>query len=444
MSKFHPQNWIFMIPEEKNSTYILYAPLHGFAVRISNEAQQQISKILYRIEDDTYSENILFKFLVENNLLSFPQSWTLENIKNQKGNTKLILSLTNKCNLRCIYCYAETGTDFLTMPWEIAKASISHVIQNAVSEGDNKISVTFHGGGEAFVEYSLLQRCVEFTKIMAKKYNLKLRFSAVTNATLIDYEKAVWMKNNDFNNLTVSLDGIEGVNDIQRKDSNGKGSFSKVMNGIDSLNQAQLSFSIRSTITDYSVDKMAEFVTFASQSIFTEKGLIHFEPISLCGRAKTFGLTTNPKSFFENYIEAKDVGEKCGIVIKCSMDTFKKERKYFCGASYGTMFCVTPSGHVTSCSRVTKSTDAGADLYFYGQYDKNSNSFIIDQQKLKKIIAHGTLPNRCQDCFARWNCQGGCPIIRYPNANDLEDACEVTRKLLKHFLAQELESVHEV
>lgn len=441
MANSNPKNWIFMIPDENDSTHILYAPLHKFAVRISSEAQRQIDEILNGFETDDFSENVLFKFLEDNHLFSFPQSWSPENIQKQKGKPKLTLSITNKCNLRCIYCYAETGVDFSTMPWELAEASISYMVEKAVQEGEDKVSVTFHGGGEAFVEFPLLKKCVEFTRELATKNNLNFSFSAVTNATLISLERALWMKENGFDGLTVSLDGTEEANDFQRRDSEGRGSFSRIMKGINNLNQAQLSFVIRSTITNSSVDGMADFVSYASSNIFPQEGVIHFEPLAVCGRAKTSVIATNAQSFFQNYLRAKEVGGSCGIKVVCSMDSFKKERRNYCGASYGTMFCVTPSGYVSSCSRVIKSIDEGANLYFYGEYDEKTKSFGIDNTQLEKIIAHGSLPGMCETCFARWNCQGYCPVTRYPDTKDMEDTCEIERNLLKHFLRKEMESV---
>ena len=443
MTRINPKNWIFTVPDERSGSYILFAPLQKFAVRISNEAKTKIDEILDDFEEKNNSENFLLKYLKENRLLSFPQSWTSKGIQKEKRNPKLTLSLTNKCNLRCIYCYAETGLDFLTMPWDIAKAAITYIIQRALSEKDDKVFITFHGGGEAFVEFALMKKCVEYAKRKSKENDLNIHFNVVTNATLIDTKKASWMKDYGFDHITVSLDSIEEVNDLQRKDLKGKGSFSRVMKGINNLNQAQLSFSIRSTITNFSVEKMADFVEYASKNIFSEKGLIHFEPISLCGRAKTISLTTNSEIFFKNYLKAKEIGYRCNIKIKSSLDTFKREKKYYCGASFGTMFCVVPSGYVTACSRVTKPTDEGSDLYFYGEYDKENNSFKIDQKKIKNIISHGSLPKSCKTCIARWNCQGGCPIIRYPDTKGIKDTCVITRKLLKHYLISEIGPVYK-
>jgi len=440
MSTLKPKHWLFLVPDVTSSTSILYAPVHKFAVRVSNKAKEVLAPILEGepVDGDSTATEMV-EFLEKYGLLKLPESWYPEVVKKLKPNHKITMSLTNKCNLRCIYCYAETGTDFSTIPWEIAKDAIDSLVAETLEYCDDRFSITFHGGGESFVEFKLLRRCVEYARQQAQSHNLHVRFSTVTNATLITQEIAVWMKDVGFTNLTVSLDGVQDVNDCQRPKASGKGSFGDVMMGIQNISRAGLKFSLRSTVTDLGVGRMAEFVEFVAREIFPKGGTIHFEPMSLCGRATGISLTTDPTSFMKNYTLAKEKGGDFGVDITCSLDTFKQEKKRFCGANYCTMFCVSPNGMVSACSRVTKSSDVGSDLFFYATHDPTTQSFIEDEGRKAQILEHGSLPEKCKLCFARWNCQGDCPIARYAYEKHHEQSCVVITELLRRSLTKELD-----
>jgi len=439
MSTLKPKYWVFLIPDGSDSTYILYAPVHKVAVRISTLAHDVLLPLLDGEPTDgsTESEEML-GFLQEHKLLTLPRSWHPQAIRNLKSDHKITLSLTNKCNLRCVYCYAETGLDFTTIPWEVAQDAIDYIIAETLESGDKHFSITFHGGGEATVELKLLRRCVEYALEIAQKNDLVANFSAVTNATLITSEIAQWMKEVGFTHLTVSLDGVKEVNDLQRPRADGTGSFDGVLEGIRNLQSVELKFSLRSTVTNLGVCRMTEFVEFVAEEIFPHGGTIHFEPMSLCGRATDATLTTDAALFLENYISTKRKGGALDVKVTCSMDTFKQEKKRFCGANYCTMFCVSPAGRVSACSRVTKVTDAGADLFFYADHVPDTHTFVVNDTQRERVLAHGALPGKCETCFARWNCQGDCPIARYAYANHHEQSCIIITELLRQALLEEL------
>jgi len=435
------KDWIFLIPETSSSTYFLYSPVHKFVTRVSSRAHKTLTKILNGEKEKSEDAKVLYEFLRNSGLLELPRSWYPGAVwKQRRSSNKIVLSLTNKCNLRCIYCSAETGLDFTTMPWSVAKDAVNGLVDRTLAGGGKGFSITFHGGGEVFVEYRLLQRCVVYARDLANKHGLRVSFNAVSNTTLITSERSDWLFENCFKHITVSLDGVGEVNDFQRPYSNQEGSFQKIMSGIENLKRTGLNFSIRSTVTDFGVDQMEEFVRFAAESIFPNGGAIHFEPMSLCGRAESTSLTTDPQRFLNNYLIAKKTGVSLGIDVVCSIDTFKKERKSYCGASYASMFCVTPDGYVSACSRVTKLTDEGADLYLYAQHNPFTHSFDINEVRKAEISNHGSLPRECATCFARWNCQGTCPISRYTGESHYKQTCVLIRELLRKSLGAELDS----
>jgi uncharacterized protein len=430
-----PKEWLYSIPIN-DDIYILYAPLHRRAVKISAQASQEMISILN--DDRPYSDfqSGVLDFLKSNGLTARP---SFKSNEKKKDSHKIYLSITNKCNLRCIYCYAITGIDSHTMLFRNAKNAIDYQLKQIVKSNGDSISVTFHGGGEALVELNLMKEIVAYIYRLSKEYRLKLKLGCVTNATLITEEVAKWLAKY-FSKLTVSLDGSQDIQDIQRPSLGGSGSYNNAMRGIKNLINEQISFSIRSTVTGFSTNHMGEFVSFLKESIFMNGGNVDFEPVSLCGRAKhNDTLVVNPVLFFENYILARRIGKQIGVNVSCAMDTFGLTREVYCGASKASLKCYTPEGMISACTRVTKEADDGFALFLYGKI--KDDKIIICSDKKQDIINYGNIyKDKCISCFARWNCQGGCPFTRHSNQDHFEQVCFLTKELLLYDLENILES----
>jgi len=274
---------------------------------------------------------------------------------------------------------------------------------------------------------------LQYVNELAIENGLKTALNCVTNATLITKEIAEWLAVN-FTSLTVSLDGSQEIQDKQRPNSANSGSFHKAMDGIYNLIEKGVNFAIRATVTGLSVEKMGDFVQFVGENIFHDGGDVQFEPVSLAGRAKDDNrLATDPEIFLANYIVARQIGRQIGINVECSMDTFGFTKERFCGASKASLQCYTPEGMLSACTRVTKKADFGADLFFYGNVTKNRLD-IYPEAKNKIVNFENSYLDKCYTCFARWNCQGGCLMIRYDSEEHLRHTCYITRELLLHDL----------
>ena len=94
--------------------------------------------------------------------------------------TTAVLLLTNRCNLRCTYCYASGGEGPIQdLPLELAWAAIDHASQNAVERGQPHFDLTFHGGGEPVQAWETLQQATAY----ARGKNLPCRISSGQRAS---------------------------------------------------------------------------------------------------------------------------------------------------------------------------------------------------------------------------------------------------------------------
>jgi uncharacterized protein len=148
--------------------------------------------------------------------------------KNKTTLTHLRLLITNKCNLKCVYCYADEGTyhanNLTNMTTEVAK----HAIDMFYSMYKKIKQISFFGG-EPLINLDIIEFVCDY--ISEKFMNAELEempmFSMVTNATLLDnHARELILKYSI--QLVVSIDGESSIHDLQRPYKDDGGSFDDV------------------------------------------------------------------------------------------------------------------------------------------------------------------------------------------------------------------------
>jgi len=162
-----------------------------------------------------------------------------------------LISPTMRCILRCPVCYAANYSQKDDLELE--------VINRVVSEGKElgMFWVTILGG-EPFVRPDMLE---------VYKKHPDVFFQVFTNGTLIDDETA--RKLAKLGNVLVnfSLEGFEEETDARR----GKGTFQKIMKGMDNLRSLGVPFGFSAMVTRHNVDTI---VSDAFNEMLIEKGCL--------------------------------------------------------------------------------------------------------------------------------------------------------------------------
>jgi uncharacterized protein len=121
------------------------------------------------------------------------------------------LFLTNRCNLRCVYCYADAGTEEpLGIPFGLARQAIDLVCDHAARRGLSSFEMGFHGGGEPTLQWETLEASVDH----ARSKSLRAVVSASTNGCWSSEQRAYLLDR--FDGLSLSFDGPEEIQDRQR------------------------------------------------------------------------------------------------------------------------------------------------------------------------------------------------------------------------------------
>ncbi len=132
------------------------------------------------------------------------------------------VSVTDKCNLRCVYCMPLDGLDWLKRESLLSYEEIASVLRTLAGMGLEKVRIT---GGEPLVRKDL-PRLVEMVAEIPGIVDISLS----TNAVLLG-DQAQALRDAGISRVNVSLDSLQEdrVDAIARR----PGSFGRIMEGLD-------------------------------------------------------------------------------------------------------------------------------------------------------------------------------------------------------------------
>lgn len=363
--------------------------------------------------------------------------------------TGVVYMVTAACNLRCEYCYAEAGDHAVEhFDHEMALDAARWVIDNAAG-GTGLAYLNFHGGGEPTRDFEFIRDVVTRAREYAARKagpSVKVLAGMVTNG-VVSRPRLEWIAEN-IDSVQVSYDGPDAVHDLQRPTLRGGPSARPVRESILYLQGRVPDLLIKSTISAASVGQMAEIAEHLCSTFSVPR--FHFGPVLGAGRGRfpQFG-EPDAKLFVEGYLKAKGVAERHGrtIVVSAVERTFPKIRRNFCGIT-DPNFALTPQGQISACYEVMYEADPRSSEYFFGEYDRDSRSFVVDADKIAQIRRHDVNEiEQCQRCFAKWQCAGDCQIrfrdsLTGAPVAGLDTRCTINRELVRLRVFEELDKTH--
>jgi sulfatase maturation enzyme AslB (radical SAM superfamily) len=120
---------------------------------------------------------------------------------------RLLLVLTNRCNLRCAYCFQGTPGN-MHMSWDCLCAGIELALKAAAPE----IEITF-SGGEPLLEFEHVRKAVAHITERST-LQTRIRYWMSTNGLLLTREIADFLQEHKFN-IQLSFDGIAAAQDYR-------------------------------------------------------------------------------------------------------------------------------------------------------------------------------------------------------------------------------------
>lgn len=441
MSKNKVTTELFTIPYRDGNS-VLYAPLLGFACIANADLFNFIANI-ENVNDQmiTPEHKRLLDYLIEKQVVNGTQTLSLKVVHHaQPAPQKLALFPTNRCNLKCRYCYAAVDNlQAKTMDWDIAVSSIQYFSDLMKKENRKVFPLEFHGGGEPFCAWKLIQQIIAFAEERCVQEGFELKVYAATNG-ILDDRQLEWIRKH-FTFLLVSFDVLPHVQNYHRATADESGSFEFVDRALRFFDQYHFPYGIRCTVSKYNENLLEETIDFICQNYKTK--LLFLEPVSICGRCAedTNQLKPDLYKFIENFKQLEPLCTAQGMRLEYSGAQFEKIAPTFCYVGTDN-FSVTPDGYLTNCWEVTSQEHPLANTFIFGKMLPGAK-IAVDQSKLNflRSLSVDKL-DYCQDCFARWHCAGDCVTRlghnRYSGQRGGE-RCETNRQIIAHRIIQMLE-----
>jgi uncharacterized protein len=320
------------------------------------------------------------------------------------------------------------------MDWPTARAVLDYTLDNARG-GPTAHSLTFHGGGEPTVHWDLLVQAVEYGRARDSRLQVTMSSNGVWSEEQRDYICR------HFNNVSLSMDGAEAVQNRQRPRVGGGPSFPAVMASIGALEAAGVDYGVRLTVLEESVDTLPEAMRFLCER--TTAKAFQIEPTFTSSRGHYADLETAfADRFSARFMEAWRIGREHG------------RRVYYSGARpsvIAPLFCQAPlkaaiataDGRLVTCFEVFSELSPMAGSFTVGhvregrvEYDRAALEAFLEAQEQRR--------RECEGCFCYWHCCGDCATRRPLGASNREGRCRVTRNITLEMLLEFVEEGHGV
>ena len=314
--------------------------------------------------------------------------------------TMAVLLLTNRCNLRCTYCYASGGEGPVQdLSLELAQAAIDYVCHNAAEQVQPHFELTFHGGGEPVQAWETLQEATAY----AQGKNLPCRVSMVSNGVWSARQRE-WILHH-MDTLSLSFDGQQETQDRQRPFASGFGSFKAVMHTIEALDEAGFPYGIRMTATAPWRGRLPEDVRFICQE--TGCQAMQVEPAFNTRRGEHQAPAPGEsEAFVEAFMEAFEIANQAGRRLTYSGARPWLLTRTFCTAPYGALI-VNGAGNLVSCYEVAGESHPLTEMSTVGRVVGDQIT-VDDQARDALLMVLEKKRASCRDCFCYWHCAGDC------------------------------------
>ncbi len=364
--------------------------------------------------------------LVKDNMLYSEDIYesALQKIENHEKVIKaLCLHIAHDCNLKCKYCFADEGEykgKRSLMSFEVGKKAIDFLIQNS---GKRKnLEIDFFGG-EPLMNFSVVKQIVNYAKSIQDSYNKNFRFTLTTNGILLTDDIIKYI-NENMHNVVLSLDGRKEINDKMRVRAGGQGSYDSIVPKFIKIanERNQTNYYIRGTFTKHNLDFSKDVLHLADLG-FKQ---ISVEPV-VSKEDEEYAITHKDlQAIFNEYEHlAKEIINKKAegkhfnffhFMIDLTGGPCAYKRIVGCGA--GTEYlAVTPEGDLYPCHQFVGQEEFKIGSIFDGI--KNNNI----RKEFEKCNVYSI--QKCQNCWAKFYCSGGCKASSNNMYNNLSTPYEV-------------------
>ncbi len=315
---------------------------------------------------------------------------------------RIFYDITYGCNLRCKHCFSNSGNNNAQ---ELTLDEKNMLIRQMKELGTSRISIA---GGEPFF-------CKDFFPFIEECRKSNIEVSVSTNGLCLNEEIVKKLNSLELKTITVSVDGgCEESNDAVR----GKGSFKKVINGLNVLkNFCSLNYCIKMTIMRTNMGDIEKIIKLGIKSgcksvkfnCVREDGRAHEnKELVVLSREEYINVLKEIESLKKKY--KGEIKIKAPLNIYCPDEyMYIEELGFGCFAGKESI-CIDALGNVRACSHFPKE-------YIAGNIRENSLLEIWNNSSQLNLFRDLEGNIDCNSCKVYDKCRGGCRYRAYLNGD---------------------------
>ena len=298
------------------------------------------------------------------------------------------ITITENCNLNCIYCY-EKQKDLHCLPFDELKKIISNEFAKADQMTEyQSVEFDFHGGEVGL----FFDRIIEICEWMwSQKWNKPYICFATTNGTLIHGESQTWLwKNRHRFKIGLSLDGTPQMHNMNRSNS-----FDSI--DLKFFRECFPDQHCKMTISPLSIHYLADGIKYIHSQGFDFSANIAY---GMTWDEKLYSVYREQlKLVVDFYLENPEI-EPINLVSRgigqIGLRAMRPENsipKKWCGSG-SNMICYAPDGNTYPCQAFMPSTDVKDGTCVIQKIDFHDDAAFRDPQ-CKNCVLEGFCPNCC-------------------------------------------------
>ena len=319
----------------------------------------------------------------------------------------LILKGTDGCNLRCAYCsLGEKGVPNIITEQTMVDALL-YASRVCLARGHNELTVILHGGEPTLVPSKIYEAA--FLAVNTQFPEISLHLSMQTNGYRISEEYLSFLANWHIR-VGVSIDGLQAVHDLERRDIQGRETYQAVIQNIQRMQDADIPVSCLMVLTSAALDAPLDYL-----DEFDKKHLhLKINPLLNYGEA-----IYNPQLYLREGDYARYLirvyqylldHELQGIISPLDSlleAVFHKGRMRECTFSPDCSqryLCIDHTGTIYPCGRLSDIHQFSLGNITEGETD------LAELPELKALINRKScaLPQSCRECQYLSFCNAGC------------------------------------
>jgi uncharacterized protein len=343
------------------------------------------------------------------------------------------------CNLDCAYCFFLSkemlypGSRF-RMADDLLELYIRQLIE---THRTPEVTIAWQGGEPTLMGLDFFRRSVELAERHAG--GKQIEYTIQTNGTLLDDEWGQFFKRHGFL-VGISIDGPRELHDAFRVDKGGKGSFDKVMRGLDVLRRHDVDYNTLTTLHSANAERATEVYRFLrdecdsryhqyipiiervaetesvagangswsswrDRPLYTQKGECVSERSVTAEQYGRFLIEV-----FEEWVR-RDVGEVYVQMFDVALANWVGEPPSLCihSQACGSALALEHNGDLYSCDHFVE------PAYKLGNIRMTHMLDLVSAPEQRRFGQNklDALPRFCRECDVRFACHGGCPKDRF-------------------------------